>query len=74
MKEIKDKAKQISLKNPGKYVTIAACFGIEYVVSKRLHVFAPSDSFVKSYWLNGIEKPFSNKQIIRDQILTPSMA
>lgn len=62
--------------NPKAYVTITACFGWSVVVSKRLNVFAPSDSTdvwgrTGTYWLNGVEKPFTAKQKITDQNKTP---
>lgn len=68
-------AKEISRQHPGKYVTIRTCFGLFVSISDRLHVFAPSDAHAafKFYYLNGIEKPFSKAQTIRDQNLTPTM-
>jgi hypothetical protein len=66
-------ALKTSQENPKMYVTIYACFGLFISCHKRLNVFAPTDSYIKSYWLNGTEKPFSQKQIIADQIATPTM-
>lgn len=67
-------ARLLSQNNPGKYVTLFTCFGIFAQVDKRLHVFAPTDSYGDSYWLNGVEKPFTSSQRIADQNATPTMS
>ena len=74
LKEGKAKAKQVSVEQAGKYVTLTACFGLFVTVSDRLHRFAPSDSVGGVYWLNGSEKGFTDAQIIRDQNETPTLA
>ena len=72
--EAKQFAKEFSLKNKGQYVTLFACFGLFLNHSKRLNVFAPSDSLFGVYWLNGIEKPFTTKQKIADEQSTPTLS
>ena len=59
--------------NPSAYVTLFACFGLAVVINKRLHVFAPSDSWGRTYWRNGTEKAFTKKQIAADWKATPAM-
>lgn len=68
------KAGQVSRDQPGKYVTLTACFGLFITISDRLHRFAPSDSVGGVYWVNGRKKEFTNAQIIRDQNETPTLA
>ena len=72
--DAKTEAVKISLENPGSYVTVFACFGLCATVSKRLHVFAPSDSVFAWYARNGKLKTFTEKQTIQDQIHTPVMS
>ena len=72
--EAKQFGKEFSLKNKGQYVTLFACFGLFLNHSKRLNVFAPSDSLFGVYWLNGIEKPFTTKQKIADEQSTPTLS
>ena len=79
--EVREAAKRISRQHPGKYCTIQSCFGLYIAVSKRLHVFAPSDAplllgGVKAAWyyLNGHEKPFTRAQVAEDWRRTPTMA
>ena len=72
--EAKTEAMKLSEKNPGTYYTLYSCFGIFIQSSKRLHVFAPSDSCYPAYWHNGIEKPFSTAQIANDWANTPTMS
>tara|TARA_R110002110_G_scaffold166022_4_gene366499 strand:+ start:88 stop:336 length:249 start_codon:yes stop_codon:yes gene_type:complete len=67
-------AQTFSRENRGVYVTLQACFGLMVTTSPRLHVFAPSDSYTNSYWLNGTEKPFTNAQRVADQHATPLMS
>ena len=56
-------AEKLSLDNPGKYVTLYACFGIFAEIKPRLHVYAPHDSRVtNTYWLNGSEYEFTESQ------------
>lgn len=70
----KAKANEVSLARPGCYVIIVNDFGYCLSVSKRLNVFAPSDAAIKSYWLNGTEKPFTSAQKIADQNATPVLS
>ena len=70
----KQEALKVSKEQPGMYVTICACFGLFVLTSKRLNVFAPTDSYIKSYWLNGKEKPFTDAQISADWNATPTMS
>jgi hypothetical protein len=65
-------ARHLSTENPGKYVTLFTCFGIFATVADRLHVFAPTDSYGTSYWLNGKEKTFTSAQRLADQMATPT--
>ena len=67
-------ALNFSRKNTTLYVTLHACFGLMVETSKRLNVFSPSDSYTKTYWLNGKEKSFTNAQRIADQNATPTMS
>ncbi len=71
--EAREFALELSRKNPGQYVTLSACFGLFAELSKRLHVHAPSDSVGDSYWLNGVERSFSDKQRGADHAATPTM-
>lgn len=59
---------------PLRYFTLCACFGLCILRHKRLHVFAPSDSYGNTYWLNGREKPFTKAQRIAEQNATPLMS
>ena len=72
-REAKQFAKEYSLKNPKVYVTLFSCFGIFLNTSKRLNVFAPSDSLFGVYWFNGKEKAFTTKQKIADEKATPTL-
>lgn len=60
--------------NPSQYVTLQACFGLFLSTSKRLNVFAPSDSVGGTYWKAGKVRTFTNKQRIADQRATPTMS
>mgnify|MGYP003152853588 CR=1 FL=1 len=71
--EARNEATQLSKSNPGKYVTVYACFGLFASLQNRLHRFSPSDSVFSWYVLNGQIKPFTNKQQITDQNSTPSL-
>ena len=71
--EAKKFAKDYSEKHPKLYVTLFTCFGIFLNTSKRLDVFAPSDSLFNTYWLNGKEKSFTTKQKIADEKATPTL-
>tara|TARA_R110002051_G_scaffold260961_1_gene320863 strand:+ start:340 stop:582 length:243 start_codon:yes stop_codon:yes gene_type:complete len=66
-------ALQASLDNPGSYVHMWSAFGLGITVSKRLHVNAPGDAYGDTYWLNGKEKPFTEAQIIADELATPQL-
>ena len=72
--EARATALKVSKAYPGKYITLYSCFGAYVSISDRLNVNAPGDSFHHSYWLNGKEKPFTESQIIQDQIHTPTMS
>ena len=72
--EAKQEAVERSMENGGKYVTVCACFGLFMVESKRLNVFAPSDSVFNWYALNGIVKNFTERQVVADQLATPTMS
>jgi len=69
-------AKTFSAKNRGWYITIGSAFGLFMHKSKTLHRFSPTDAVegLRYYYLNGKEKPFSEKQKLRDQISSPTMA
>ena len=71
--EAKKEAKQISQDNNG-YVIVHNTFGLFASVSKRLHVFAPSDSIFDWYAHNGHIKQFTTKQRIADDLATPTMS
>jgi|TARA_Y100000310_G_C20040279_1_gene515837 hypothetical protein len=77
LKEAKDFCKELSIKNPKKYINLFANFGLYAEISNRLNIHAPSSSgspFLNTgYWLNGKEKPFTEKQIITDQNATPTL-
>lgn len=65
-----------SVANPKLYYTITSCFGWMVTGAKRLNVFAPSDASdwsgrTGTYWLNGVEKPFTAAQKIQDDLATP---
>lgn len=76
LKDARAAALKMSQENPKVYVTLFAMFALIIHTSKRLDVFQPSDSprDCKSYWLNGKEKPFSQKQVIACQNATPMMS
>lgn len=67
--------KRISKQHPGKYCVPCACFGIFLHVLGKLHVNAPSDTPIglKFYYLNGVEKPFTEAQRIACQQATPAL-
>ena len=71
--QAKPEAIQISNANPGKYITIHSCFGALAGIHDRLHVFAPTDSCVDWYVLDGKVKKFTEAQQIADQNATPVM-
>mgnify|MGYP003132413204 FL=1 len=64
---------ELSKKHKDKYITLYACFGIFANISKRLHIFAPSDSLFNSYFLNGKQKYFTTAQKISDEKATPAL-
>jgi len=72
--EAKAEAIAISKQNPGKYVTVSACFGLLASIKNRLHVFDPSDSTFGWYVLNGKVKTFTESQKIADWQATPQMS
>ena len=73
--DAKKAARKLSINNPGKYVTLYACFGIFSQVSERLHVHSPSDSIHGTgYWLNGKEHSFTDKQHGADEKATPALS
>ena len=67
-------AMELSLKHPGKYVTLVSCFGAFAQIDDRLHVNAPCDATGDYYWLNGKRKPFTEAMRIADQLATPTMS
>ena len=77
IQEAKDFAQKLSAKNPSKYITLYSCFGLFAEISDRLHIHTPSGSsnpFLNTgYWLNGKERPFTEKQRIADQNATPTL-
>lgn len=66
-------AMQASIDNPGKYITLFACFGIELVMKPRLDTHDPTDSLGDFYWLNGKQKKFTNAQYAHDWNNTPQL-
>jgi len=76
LEEAKRTAIRLSKENPGKYVTLFACFGLFAEIRSRLHVFAPSDSsrVCDCYWLNGTERRFTEKQWAADWEATPEVS
>lgn len=73
MAEARKKALELSKDNPKTYYTIASVFGFFVVPSKRLSIFAPSDSPVPYYYHAGKEIAFTKAQVIADQNATPTM-
>ena len=65
---------ELSKANPGKYVTLYACFGLFVRLDDHLHVHAPTDSVGGSYWLNGRAHPFTDSQHGADQRATPALS
>jgi hypothetical protein len=74
LKDARSAALKKSKANPKRYIMLIACFGLEVVSYKRLHVFAPSDSYGNSYWLNGKEKFFSECQKAADSQASPVLS
>ena len=70
----KTEARECSIANPTKYITLSDCFGLFISMQSRLNVFSPSDSVAGVYWKNGMEKQFTQKQKVADQIATPTMS
>ena len=70
----RQEAIKLSKANPKLYYTLFDCFGVFIGESKRLHIFAPGDSFYPCYFKAGEEKPFTQAQIIADQNATPTMS
>jgi len=65
-----------SKKNPTSYYLITSCFGWFVESASRLRVQSPSDAThfsgqTGTYWKNGKEKPFTEKQKIADELATP---
>jgi hypothetical protein len=76
--EARAEALRRSRANPSRYYWISDCFGWIIVDAARLHVFAPSDGThwsgrTGTYWKNGKERAFTEKQRIADQNATPAM-
>ena len=46
------------------YFYLVATFGLSITRENHLNVFAPGDSYGGTYWKNGKEKRFTNKQIM----------
>ena len=73
--DAKKEAVALSKANPGMYVLVRPLFTIAYAwMSKRLNVFAPTDTPFNWYVLNGKVKQFTNNQIIADQNATPILS
>jgi hypothetical protein len=72
--DIKQTAKTISDKHPGKYIVLTATFGLFAEIRTNLNVFAPDDSYFNWYVLNGKIKNFTSKQKIAAQNATPTMS
>jgi hypothetical protein len=66
-------ARKLSADNPGEYVLLVACFGLFATLHARLNVYAPTDSCVDMYWLNGKAYKFTERQRIADQNQTPTL-
>ena len=64
----------LSVANPGKYVTVINLFGPFASVDNRLNVFAPTDSAVDEYFLNGKTKKFTAAQRTADSVATPQLS
>ncbi len=67
-------AAKLSIDNPGKYVTLFTAFGLFAEIADRLHVHAPTDSIGGCYWLNGIERSFTDSQYGADYRSTPALS
>ena len=74
LKDAKQEALRLSKRNPKLYYILYSQWGI-YISTgtKRLHVFATSDSYGNTYWHGGKEKHFTSAQKIEDQNRTPTM-
>jgi hypothetical protein len=73
--DAKKEAVALSKANPGMYVLVRPLFTTAYAwMSKRLNVFAPTDTPFNWYVLNGKVKQFTNNQIIADQNATPILS
>jgi hypothetical protein len=74
-KTARDAALAASKAHPGQYATLVVWpfEGLRVSMSRRLHVFAPSDSWGDTYWLNGKVKQFSDAQRDADERATPFM-
>lgn len=72
LSEAKQFARHLSADNPGEYVLLIACFGLFATLHARLNVYAPSDSCIDTYWLNGKAHKFTDRQKIADQNATPT--
>ena len=64
---------QLSKKHPGKYILVNATFGLFATIHNRLNVHAPGDGPFNWYALNGQKKNFTKKQIIADELATPTL-
>ena len=67
----KTRAAELSVEHAGQYVIVVNDFGAAFIVTQRLHVFAPSDAMISSYFLNGKEKQFTSAKKRADQLATP---
>tara|TARA_R100001530_G_scaffold97511_1_gene67795 strand:- start:221 stop:481 length:261 start_codon:yes stop_codon:yes gene_type:complete len=67
---IKKAAIKYSKKNPNKYVTLFACFGLKVILEKRMSVHTPDDTPFNWYVLNGKVKSFTKRQKITAQNAT----
>lgn len=71
---IKRQARDYSIAHPGMYVIVVDAFGPFIVARPRFGVYTPTDTPLDCYWLNGREKKFTQRQIIADQLATPTLS
>jgi len=67
-------ALDLSRQNPGMYVIVENLFGPFASLHKRLNVFAPTDSHVDEYFLNGVARKFTSAQRAADSAATPQLS
>ena len=64
----------LSAVRPGKYLIVAACFGLFAEVHNKLSAQAPSDTPFNWYALNGKLKQFTEAQHTANQKATPALS